>query len=106
MFFVTGAGIGAGLAMSLENANFEPIPELKYFENVFVNYSGGTIARGTTIHELLHILAPVPGDDHIQPWPNILNVVNVNQDPVHWSKRINKEQQVKTWNHQDVRDFE
>jgi len=106
IFFLKLAYPSEGVAVSFKQIARE-LPDsiaLKYLDNAFI-HSAVLVGppKHVPSHELLHILAPEPNkDDHLQNYFNLLNVTNVNQGPVLWSKRINQVQEDRIRNHQDV----
>jgi hypothetical protein len=97
IFFLLSAYGSNGVAITQDQLRWEPDGEISgnYFDKAFVNSSSNS-AGYTSAHELAHLLAYRTDNvnDHAEPFWNLLNVTNVNQEPpVLWSKRLSVVQQ-------------
>ncbi len=110
IFFLKFAYSSRGVALTpYQLRHEEGEVDGKYFNKAFINFAAGPISGGTPAHELLHILAYKDDeddhDDHNEPYFNLLNDRNVNIDPVLWSKRINKDQRDRSYQHPAVKEI-
>lgn len=107
LFFLLAAYSSNGIAITPSQILFESGEvDGKYFDKAFVHFSSNSPGY-TSAHELAHLLAyRTDGEnDHSEPFWNLLNVTNVNQDPpVLWSKRISSVQQERIDQHPQVND--
>jgi hypothetical protein len=105
IFFLLSAYASNGVALTNSQLQLES-GEVSgnYLDKAFVNSSSNS-AGYTSAHELAHLLAYRTDNvnDHTEPFWNLLNVTNVNQDPsVLWSKRLSSVQQERVHQHPGI----